>query len=311
MRNFIPQQQQFDKFTDLIDAAATQYTLSFKDACKALKCSRTWAQTYIRPHVPNIYIQNGKGTGKANYARLVSLAVNKQNGASGYSNESVYLDETAFNQFIFDSITTCQKRSKKVYKTAFIKPEYIITYYQELLCLYCKLFDAKLKKAEVEKLWEEIDILYLKYAKNDYVKEIIHKSIVYQTKRTDAEFVNVAVPDVPIMEWKAVHDLMDYGDVEETIYRDLFKEGCIRIEIKLPDKHGEIKEIGKIYYISDPNPVKQPTPDENMIKKILLNYSDKEDAERKLRSLIHNDRMNIKQSAWIEYNNMLGNTITY
>ena len=63
MRNYIPQQQQFNKFADLLEAASTQYTLSFRDACKALKCSRSWAQKYIRPNVANIYLPNGKGTG--------------------------------------------------------------------------------------------------------------------------------------------------------------------------------------------------------------------------------------------------------
>ena len=130
MRNYIPQQQQFDKFSDLIDAAKTQYTLSFRDACKALKCSRSWAQTYIRPNVPNIYLANGKGTGKANYARMVSSAVNQQNGENGYSNESVYLDEKAFNDFIFGAIVSCQKRSKQAYRTYFIKPECLELYYR-------------------------------------------------------------------------------------------------------------------------------------------------------------------------------------
>jgi len=310
MRNFIPQQEKFENFTDLIDAAATQYTLSFRDACKALKCSRSWAQTYIRPHVPNIYRQNGKGTGKANYAKLVSLAVNQQNGSSGYSNESVYLDEAAFNQFIFESIVSCQKRSKQAYKTFFIEPKHIEVYYTELVSLYYSLSNER-KKEVAEKLLKQIDTLYLKYAKNDYVKDIIHPAMVYQTKRTDANFVNVAVPDVPIIEWKAVHDLMDYGDVEETVYRSLFKEGCIRIEIKLPDKNGEIKDIGKVYYISDPEPIKQTALSETMIKKILSPYTDKEDAKKKLDALIHCDRINIKQSAWTKYNNMLGNAITY
>ena len=310
MRNFIPQQEKFEKFSDLIDAAATQYTLSFRDACKALKCSRSWAQTYIRPHVANIYVQNGKGTGKANYARLVSLAVNQQNGSSGYSNESVYLDEAAFNQFIFDAIVSCKKRSKQAYKTFFIESKHIEAYYRELLTLYYSLYGER-KKEAAEKLLEQIDTLYLKYAKNNFVKDIIHPAIVYQTKRTDADFVDVAVPDVPIIEWKAVHDLMDYGDIEETIYRSLFKEGCIRIEIKLPDKNGEIKDIGKVYYISDPEPIKQITLSENMTKKILSSYTDTEDAKRKLDALIYYDRINIKQSAWIKYNNMLGNTITY
>ena len=64
MRNFIPQQEKFYHFSELINAAKYQYTLSFKDACKALKCSRSWAQKYIRPHVPTIYLTNGKGTDK-------------------------------------------------------------------------------------------------------------------------------------------------------------------------------------------------------------------------------------------------------
>ena len=170
-----------------------------------------------------------------------------------------------------------------------------------------------LGKEAVEKLWEEINTLYLKYAKDDYVKDIIHPAIVQHTKRTDAEFIDVEIPNVPIEEWKAVHDLMDYGDIEETIYRSLFKEGCIRIEIKLPDKNGEIKETGKVYYISDPAPVNAIILNETIIKHILRNYSeeDKKNVEEQLYHLIYNDRINIKQSAWIKYNNMLDNHITY
>lgn len=311
MRNYIPQQQQFNKFADLIDAASTQYTLSFRDACKALKCSRSWAQKYIRPNVANIYLPNGKGTGKPNYARLVSLAVNQQNGVNGFSNESIYLDEEAFNQFILESIVSCQKRSKKVYKTHFIADSDLEAYYSELLSLYNRFFEEKLNKIQAEKLWSEIDTLYLKYAKNNYVEKIIHPAIVLQTKRTEAEFVDVSIPNVPIVEWKAVHDLLDYGDIEETIYRSLFKEGCIRIEIKLPDKNDEIKEIGKVYYISDPEPIKQNIPDELMVQRILRKYSEKEEIENRLFKLIYSDAINIKQSAWFEYNNMLGYSLTY
>ena len=101
------------------------------------------------------------------------------------------------------------------------------------------------------------------------------------------------------------------GDIEETIYRSLFKEGCIRIEIKLPDKNGEIKELGKVYYISDPEPINQNIPDELMVQKILRKYSEKEDIENRLYNLIYNDAINIRQSAWFEYNNMLGFSITY
>lgn len=312
MRNYIPQQQRFDNFSDLIEAAATKYTLSFKDACKALKCSRSWAQKYIRPNVPNIYLANGKGTKKVNYAKIVSQKVKQQNGKSGYSNESVYLDEEAFNRFIINSIITCQKRSKRAYKTYFIEESCLEAYYKELLALYSRFFCEKLSKEDIEKLWHDIDTLYLKYAKNDYVKAIIHPAIVHATKRTEASFVDVPAPsDVPITEWQAVHDLMDYGDIEETIYRDLFKKGYIRVEIKLPDKNGEIKGSGKVYYISDPEPIHQTKPDEAMINRILKSDTKSEEIKNLLENLIIGDTINIKQSSWVEYNNMLGNSITY
>ena len=247
MRKFEPQQQRFDTFNDLVNAATREYTLSFREACQSLKCSRSWATKYIRPHVPSIYLPNGKGTGKVNYAKLVSALVNQRNGEEeeGYSNESIYLHKKAFNEFIFGSITSCQKRSKKVYKTFFVEKNRIVEYYQELLDMYYRLESAKSSK-DAEKIWQRMERLYLEYATNNHV-EIIHDSIVFPTKRTEAEFVDVPVPNVPIKEWEAVHDLMDYGDVEETIYRRLFRWGYIRVEIKLPDKYGEIKENGKIY----------------------------------------------------------------
>lgn len=310
MKNYIPQTQYFNDFLELLNAAETKYTLSLKDACKALKCSRSYAQKYIRPNVPSIYLSNGKGTGKVNYAKLVSSIINKRKNNidnNNYSNESIYLDEKAFNSFILSCITSCKKRSKKAYKTFFIKTDCLEVYYKELLNLYLSLT----KNIKTDKnILNEIDILYLKYAKNNYVKNIIHPAIVQKDKRTTAEFINVAVPNIPIREWQAVHDLMDYGDIEETIYRQLFKEGCIRLEIKLPDKNGEIKDKGKIYYIPDPVPIKQPILN---TKDILKNYDKKEhnSINEIIQYLIYTDCINIKQSAWIEYNKMLGNNITY
>ena len=71
------------------------------------------------------------------------------------------------------------------------------------------------------------------------------------------------------------------------------------------------KQNGKIYYISDPEPIQQPEIDANMIERILDNYADKDYAEKKLHFLMYNDQINVKQSAWTEYNDMLGKSITY
>lgn len=302
-KSFKQQDVHFDNFSDLINAASVTYTLSLKAACKKLKCSRSWATKYIRPNVPSIYIPNGKGTGKPNYARMVSLAIKKEPDMSNnrYSNESIYLDKKAFNEYVLSCITSCKKRSKSVFRTMFIKPDCLEEYYRELL-----------KIALDRKNNFSIGNLYLKYAKNEYVKKIIGPAEVYATNRTKAEFIDVPLPDVPIQDWKAVHDIMDYGDVEETIYREMFKEGYIRVELKFPDQDGVIKNTGKVYYIPDPVRFKKVIPDGEMSKRILSSYGKKDNAEKILDDLIcYVDNMNIKQSAWIEYNVMLGNKITY
>ena len=135
--------------------------------------------------------------------------------------------------------------------------------------MYMKLDDMKYRN-EKQKLLDRMHSLYLIYTKDKFVEEIIHPAIVSQTKRTVAEFIDVAMPTTPISQWKAVHDLMDYGDIEETIYRQLFSEGCIRVEIKLPDKNGVVKDTGKVYYISGPEPMKKEALSADEIESILF-----------------------------------------
>ena len=277
-----------------------------------LKCSRTWVQKYIRPNVPSIYLSNGKGTGKPNYAKIVS-GLTRENE---YSNESIYFDRDAFNSFVKGSITSCKKRSKKIYKSCFVDKTRLVEYYCKALELYNKLLDEQLlgeqsDKKVIEDLSTRISNLYLEYAESNYVSTIIQPAIVYANKRTSADFVDVKIPNVSINKWQAVHDLMDYGDIEETIYRQLFRDGCIRIEIRLPDCNGEIKDKGKVYYIEDPEPVFPAEINSDMLKQILKTYDDKEYAKSQLFLLQDNERFNIKQSAWFEYNNMLGNNISY
>lgn len=317
MKTYAPQKEKFESFPDLIEAATTQYTLSFKAACKELKCSRSWAQTYIRPNVPYIYLSNGIGTNKPNYAKLVSQAVNRQNGNEDapYSYESIYLDEEAFNKFIISSIVSCQKRSKRIYKSYFINAEDRVSYYKKLLSLYMQYGGIKFRK-EKDYVTKEIDELYLEYTKDKFVRNILHQAIVKPNKRTEAEFIDVAIPQVPISHWKAVHDLMDYGDIEETIYRQLFSEGCIRVEIKLPDKNGVIKNSGKVYYISDPEPIEKPSLCMEAIEEILSYYKNCDvETRRKAREnmvyMLDADKINVKQSAWVEYNNALSKKVSY
>ena len=45
-----------DKWQQCLTALEYDYTLSFRSACKILKCDRSWVQKYIRPNVHYIYL---------------------------------------------------------------------------------------------------------------------------------------------------------------------------------------------------------------------------------------------------------------
>lgn len=52
-------------------------------------------------------------------------------------------------------------------------------------------------------------------------------------------------------KWVAPHDVKDYGDTDESVYRDFFKKGYVRIELAVPDmKTGEHGK--KVFYAPNP-----------------------------------------------------------
>ena len=320
MKTFKPQDEHFNNFPELLKACQTTYTLPFKHACQMLKCSRSWAQNYIRPHVPCVYLSNGirdNGQYRINYARIVSERFGKA------SDESIYLDEKAFNKYIFQSIVSCQKRSKCVCASYFMNPSQYKNYLFNLVDLRYKLCTCKPEDAvESLRLLHEISKVYRQYIDTDILQIIDTPASCF--KRTDSEYIDVPVPNAPIASWMAVHDLMDYGDVEETIYRRLYKNGCIRIELRLPDKNGEVKNSGKIYYITDPEPIiPQPVPD-RLLQKWKNEYGESflngyfntyipTDSYYAARQNLYtlDDSLVITQSAWQNYCKQFGKDFLY
>ena len=67
-----------NKWGECIKALDKEYTLTLKDMCKILKCSRSWATKYLKPHLHYIYIGNGAGKG-ANYLYMAKMALGREN----------------------------------------------------------------------------------------------------------------------------------------------------------------------------------------------------------------------------------------
>ena len=87
-----------DKWQACLNALESDYTLSFRSACKILKCDRSWVQKYIRPHVHYIYLSTGAGRKTTSYTKLASKAINKELTESIWFNTKEYSDQEIYQQ---------------------------------------------------------------------------------------------------------------------------------------------------------------------------------------------------------------------
>ena len=63
----------------------------------------------------------------------------------------------------------------------------------------------------------------------------------------------------------SVHDLKDYGDCDEEIYRQLFLTGCYRLEINIPGEDEILSK--KVYYL-------KPEPPKDSVELIPISFQD-------------------------------------
>ncbi len=246
-----------------LDALETDFTLSIKQACQMLKCSRAWLQKYIRPHVHYIYLSNAMVAGQRNpagvdYVQLARSALERDD-----IRESTWLHRGEFEALIRDNMTfTRQIISVPI--ELFVDKDKISSFqvaYKALEEKRKELFGHKtidweaVKAAQgelealKEKSWDQICQEYVDSAPTPY-------------KRS----ATPAVPCRPsqvfdLNDMVAVHDIKNYGDTDEEIYRRLYNEGYYRIQIDLPsaDNPGEVGST-KIYYLE---------PDENEKKQLI------------------------------------------
>ena len=65
-----------DSFAEVCRALQDTYTISMRGICEALQCSRTWANTNIKPFIPHIVLMNGKGkTPKINWQQMAGIKI--------------------------------------------------------------------------------------------------------------------------------------------------------------------------------------------------------------------------------------------
>ena len=234
---------------EIIEALRYEYTTSLKDACKLLKASRNWVNQYVRPHVKCIYLNNNiraeKSTG-ANWVRMASIELEKP------MTESIWFHTDDLYDYIKSSICSVTKQTKSVPVSYFMTSKNLVNYIAELNEIDELIRNTKNIYMRAS-LYQKRQHCYYNYISDDPFTEKLFNNLMNVGKRTAAPHTTVPLPDVPISEWIAPHDIKDYGDTDEMIYRDFFRKGYIRVEIKMADTDGAIGR--KVYYLPDPNPI--------------------------------------------------------
>lgn len=233
-------------WAEVLDALQNDYTMSIRDVCRLLKASRSWVNRYIKPHVDAIYLNSnrrGEYQVGANWVQMAARALEREE-----MTESTWFHTKTLYGLLERSVVSVTKQIKSVPLVYLIEESMRDNYLQERDALRARLRQANTLKEEQE-LIAQLASLPGRYLDEDGLA--LMKSHCGITQRGNVERIDVEYPGAfDPTKWIAAHDIKDYGDTDEDVYRRLFRRGSIRIEICVADGNGE--PGSKIYYVEDP-----------------------------------------------------------
>lgn len=231
---------------EVLDALENDYTLSIRDVCRLLKASRQWVNRYIIPHVDAIYLNsNRRGEFQIgqNWVKMAARALDRED-----MTESTWLHKEQVYDLLRRSVVSVTKQIKSVPLVWLIDEGSREGYLRESEALKERLKTIH-NPVEGKELVVQLAALPGRYIDKDGLALLnTHCGI---TQRGTAERLAVEYPgEFDPAKWVAAHDIKDYGDTDEDVYRRLFRGGYVRIELCIPDKNGEAGN--KTYYVEDP-----------------------------------------------------------
>lgn len=250
------------RWFNCISALEHEYTLSFKEMCRILKCSRSWANRYLKPNLHYIYLSNGCGK-SADYVSIARNHLEKET-----MTECTWYSKDEFLNFVSSCITNVTRQTIAVPVEMLIDKKKLDSFLAEFNPLknieneYISKGDIK----EYKRKLKQHDATIVKYATSDGLLLFNNRPSIY--KRSDVIPVSCTSDVIDVLKFQAVHDLKDYGDSDEEIYRDLFSKGYYRLVLQIPDKNGVLSE--KIYYMEPNNDFNM----DNSVESVLIRYSD-------------------------------------
>lgn len=242
---------------ELLLALKTEYTLSIRDVCCLFKASRLWVSTYVKPHIKTIYVNNNRrgdyqiGT---NWVQIAAMELERP------IVDSVWFHTEDLFNFIKNNIVSVTKQTKFVPVTMLMDNEEKTRYLEKISKIDVKLKKEKNYSRRADLIHERNLCFYnfLGDEEQDLCKK--QQSVTSRTKIEPVSY-SLQIDDIDNLkkicdEWLAPHDIKNYGDTDEEVYRRFFRYGYVRIELRFPDVEGE--NYGKkIYYLPDPHYIRE------------------------------------------------------
>lgn len=252
---------QLESWCEVVEALQTTYTTSFKDVCRLLRASRPWVNQYIKPFVPSLFLStNRRGdtkTHRVDWVRAAAVQLDRPD-----MNESVWFDTKLLEAYLLGAVVSCTKQAKSIPMAYLIPAERREEFAEKRKELRIAMKSAG-SLMELATYSAEYNRLPLEFYQQDGATKRLLGHQVRITGRSQAPATPVPLPDGCMNKWQAPHDLKGYGDADETIYRQLFRTGSIRIQLELPDENGKVGT--KIFYVSDPDPIRCDYDEEGAI----------------------------------------------
>lgn len=249
-------------------ALQTTHDLTIRGMCRLLKTGRTWIKRHVIPQISEnmIYLSSHKGDGdkRVNWAKVAA----RQLGRSDIV-EAKWFCRQDFYDLISRSVTSVTRQTIRLPVEMFVsdKEAYKTKYfwYSDKIVEVNRdnnLSDIK-KVSQMNNLYQEQANLWLSFISEE-MKAIVQEGICSVTARSKVEPTHCDFNVVGSMEkWVAPHDVLEYGDCDEVVYRKFFANGYLRIKIEIKGEGGKVGE--KVFYLCDQNPYRHQYVNEYLI----------------------------------------------
>ena len=237
----------------MLDDLENHYTLSIRDICNKLKSPRGWVNTYITPRLTDkIILPSGRGKNAkkgVNWAYVAGAMLGRR------ITEMIWYRESDFYELLKTSV---KKVSRQTYR---IPCEFVVKdvkeYSDKFLQLSKELADLRTTTAipinqkfvKAMRLERQRTDLWREYLK-DELKPIIDEGECSNTGRSKVKPIPVEYDVVSQLDrWIAPHDIKEYGDTDEIMFRTFFRDAYYRIELGFESKDG--RQGRKVFYLFD------------------------------------------------------------